>query len=83
MGLFIGVCSIERVTNDNTIDKWHDNVLQTAVATAVIFAVPFIFQGEKTCEQKRMNAKYTQYWHTFESLTKAWTYSNAVLPLGK
>jgi hypothetical protein len=63
MGLFIGAFSTERVTNDNTIDKLHDkNVLQTAVATAVIFAAPFIFQGEKTCGQKRMmNAKYTQY----------------------
>jgi hypothetical protein len=66
----------------------HDNVLQTAVVTAVIFAALFIFQGQKTCGQKMMmndktRNEYTQHGHTSESLTKAWTYSTAAFPLGK
>jgi len=53
MGLFIGkVCSIERVTKDNTIRFTATYYKQ--LLTAVIFAALFISQGQKTCGQKMM-----------------------------
>jgi hypothetical protein len=66
----------------------HCNVLQTAVVTAVIRRSLRLSRTknmwtENDDERQNKEGMSTQYGHTFESLTKAWTYSSAAFPLGK